>query len=163
MNVQNIKNDINEHKIKLKENYSDSLEITLPLFLVNNLMLQKISKIELNKYNLTNSEFDVLITTLVSGDEEYKISPTILYEKLLFSTGAITKILNKLEDKKLILRIDNEFDKRSKLLQLTPFGKETCEKLFADISSFQESIYSVLTKNEREIFIKALYKIVKEL
>ncbi|MCT7908199.1 MarR family transcriptional regulator [Arcobacter lacus] len=147
----------------MKENYSDSLEITLPLFLVNNLMLQKISKIELNKYNLTNSEFDVLITTLVSGDEEYKISPTILYEKLLFSTGAITKILNKLEDKKLISRIENEFDKRSKLLQLTPLGKETCEKLFVDISSFQESIYSVLTKNEREIFIKALYKMVKEL
>lgn len=163
MNINNIKSDLNNHKEKLANKYSDSLEITLPLFLLNNLMLQKISKIEFTKYNVSNSEFDVLMTTLVSGNEEYIISPSILYEKLLFTTGGITKILNKLEDKKLILRIESEFDKRSKLLQLTPLGKELCEKAFLDISNFQEEIYSVLSKNEREVFIKALLKLLKEL
>ena len=50
MNINNIKSDLNNHKEKLANKYSDSLEITLPLFLLNNLMLQKISKIEFTKY-----------------------------------------------------------------------------------------------------------------
>lgn len=163
MNTEKLKDDVLEHKNKLNDKYSESVEITIPFFLLNNLMLQEINKIQMSKFNISNSEFDVLITTYVSGLEDFTITPTILYDKLLFSTGAITKLLNKLESKELITRIDNTNDKRSKLLKLTQKGIKLCEDVFVEVTNFQENIYKVLTKNEKEVFIKALYKMLKQI
>ena len=99
----------------------------------------------------------------MSGNDEYILSPTKLYERLLFTSGAITKVLKKLEDKKYIIRLDNEFDKRSKLVQITPLGKEICQKTLKEVLLYEEQCFSPLNEDEKEIFKNLLIKMMKNL
>jgi len=48
------------------------------------------------------------------------VAPINLYESLVFSSGGMTKLLKKLEDRNYISRVDNPIDKRSKLVRITP-------------------------------------------
>lgn len=163
MNTNELHEDIKDHKNRLGDVYSEVTELVIPFFMLHQKLFEAACKIQEEKYKLSNSEVDVLITALVSGDENYIISPTKLYHKLLFTTGAITKVLKKLEYKKYIIRIDNEHDKRSKLLQLTPKGISTTKEVFKDVMNFQEKVFSALTKREQDIFENSLIKIYKRM
>ncbi|RXJ64318.1 MarR family transcriptional regulator, partial [Halarcobacter ebronensis] len=80
----------------------------------------------------------------------------------LFTGGAITKVLKKLEKKNYIIRLENEFDKRSKLVQLTSLGKETHDKVMKDVLNFEEECFSELNIEELELFISLLLKLLKK-
>ena len=97
---------------------SDIGYVTLPLLMLSQRLLTRIGNLLDEKYSLSNSELDVLAALRSSGDEEFKLTPTKLYEGLLFSSGGMTKVLKKLEKKEYIRRVDNEEDKRSKLCLL---------------------------------------------
>lgn len=163
MNIHELQTDIQDHKKRFGELYDEVSEITLPFFMLHQKIFNGICQIEEQKYKLSNSESDVLITTFVSGDEEFVITPTKLHQKLLFTTGAITKVLKKLEEKNYIQRIANESDKRNKLVQLTPLGIETAKNIFQEIMSFQTNNFGALSQKEQESFKKTLLKILKEL
>jgi DNA-binding MarR family transcriptional regulator len=163
MNINELDSDIAEHKQRLGKNYNDILETTLPFYMFHQKLLSGVSKLQSTKYNLGNSEVDVLVTTMVSGDSEYKITPTKLYEKLLFTSGGITKVLNKLEDRGYISRVANDFDKRSKLVKLTKEGKKICEKVLKDILDYEVKVFSILTKEELENFKNTIIKLAKEM
>lgn len=45
-------------------------------------------------------------------------------ERLVISSGGLTKVLNQLERKGLITRLIDEHDKRSKPIKLTPTGEQ---------------------------------------
>lgn len=163
MNINELQTDIEDHKEKFGDLYKDITEIMLPFYLLNQKLFEGICNLQESKYRLSNSEADVLITTFVSGDKKYIISPTKLHHKLLFTTGAITKVLKKLEEKELVIRIDDEYDKRSKLVQLTSNGITLAKEMFSDIMNYQENVYGSLTKKEKETFKKLINKVLKEM
>ena len=78
----------------------------------------------------------------------------------MFTSGAITKVLKKLEDRGFVIRIDNQFDKRSKLVQLTKEGDEICTKALIDVFAYEEECFSKLTKEEQEIFKNLTIKLL---
>ncbi len=107
-------------------------------------------------YNLTHSEIDVLAAL-----SNYKImTPTDLYEATIFSSGGMTKILNKLEQKQFISRVPSNKDKRSKLVKLEPKGEEIFQRCLVDILKIDNKIFSVLDTKEKESFEKILRKLV---
>lgn len=163
MNINELQTDIEDHKNRFGDNYGEISQLMLPLFMFHQKLLNGICNVQEGKYKLSNSEVDTLITTYVSGSDEYIITPTKLHQKLLFTTGAITKVLKKLEDKELIIRIDDEYDKRSKLVKLTPQAVELVKNVFKDITSYQESVFNALTKKEKESFTKLVLKLLKEM
>ncbi|MGB0990733.1 MAG: MarR family transcriptional regulator, partial [Halarcobacter sp.] len=61
-----------------------------------------------------------------------------------------------------IIRLENEFDKRSKLVQLTSLGKETHDKVMKDVLNFEEECFSELNKEELELFRSLLLKLLKK-
>lgn len=79
-------------------------------------------------YNLQSAEFETLCA-LRNSPEPYRITPTELYRKLLVSSGGMTKILVRLEDKGLIERPANPEDARSRLVGLTDAGKMLIEEV----------------------------------
>lgn len=161
MNIHKLQTDIEDHKNRFKSTYDDVTAIMLPFVMLHQKMLNGVCTIEEEKFKLSNSESDVLITAFVSGDEDYIITPTKLHQKLLFTTGAITKVLKKLEEKNYIQRIENEFDKRSNLVKLTPSGIDITQKIFKNIMEFQSNIFNVLSQKEKENFQKILIKVLK--
>lgn len=162
MNINELEKDILRHKEKSPETYNDIVQITVPFYMFYNKMMEGVYDIE-EQHSISNSELDVLASLIMSGNDEYVLSPTKLYEILLFTSGAITKVLKKLEEKKYIIRLNNEFDKRSKLVQITQSGKEICQKTLKEVLLYEEQCFEPLNKEEKDIFKNLLVKMMKNL
>ena len=137
---------------------SDLGYVTLPLLVLSQKFLARVSNLLAKKYNMSNSELDVLESLYSANNENYTLSPTKLYERLFFSSGGMTKVLKRLEKKEFIKRLDNEEDKRSKLVQLTPSGKDILERSLADVIEFEEATFAHINADERKSLSDLLFK-----
>jgi len=163
MNINELEKDIQQHKKRSPETYDDIINLTIPFYMFYSKMMQGVVNVQEEIHGISNSELDVLASLIMSGNENYILSPTKLYERLLFTSGAITKVLKKLEDKKYIIRLDNEFDKRSKLVQITALGKKVSTETLREVILYEKECFSVLDKEEKDMFRKILIKIMKNL
>ncbi len=139
------------------EKYKSVIDIGLPLMLINKLFIEKKEKLFLSKYDISNSEFDVLMSLLCLSK---KLTPTELYENMIFSSGGMTKLLKKLETKGLIRRVPSTYDKRSMLVELSEDGIELVIKAFDDVANMNMGIFSILDYNEKVVFEKILKKML---
>ncbi|OCL86323.1 Organic hydroperoxide resistance transcriptional regulator [Aliarcobacter thereius] len=107
-------------------------------------------------YDLLNSEVDVL-AALYFNSEDHTLSPTELYSAIIFSSGGMTKVLKKLEERKLIKRISCQKDKRKVLVSLTKDGEEVVLSCVETTAKRLEDVYSILDEKER-VFLKDILK-----
>lgn len=161
MKIENLEEDIKRSKERSPETYNEITNISIPFYMFYNKMYGGICKLEEEKYQLTHSELDVLTCLKMAENDEHILSPTKIYERLLFTGGAITKVLKKLEKKEYIKRLENKFDKRSKLVQLTTLGKEIHDKALKDVLAFEEQCFSALNKEEKKQFQELLIKMLR--
>ncbi|WP_455755736.1 MarR family winged helix-turn-helix transcriptional regulator [Sulfurimonas sp.] len=158
MDVKELKSHLNNYESDSPCIKSDLAKVTLPLFVLYDKILTTINKMLHERYKLTNTEIDVLSSLRHSGNNEYKLSPTKLYERLLFSSGGMTKVLKKLETKNYIKRLDNPDDGRSKLVQLTQEGEDVLVKAINDIIIMEEDMFKHLDTKDREGLSTFLFK-----
>ena len=138
----------------------DIFAITLPIIIIYKKMFNQNEELLRKKYNLLHSELDVLAALFFDGEV---MSPTELYESTIFSSGGMTKVLKKLENKEYISRIPSKNDKRSKLVKIEPKGKEIVQKCLVDVEQNDNKIFSILTKDEKKILKQLLKKVVYNL
>lgn len=162
MKIDELEKDIKKHKEKSPNTYNDIINITIPFYMLYNKLMNSITKVQEVKFNITNSELDVLASLKMSGDENFILSPTKLYERLLFSSGGMTKVLKKLEEKDFIIRIDNKDDKRSKLVQMTSLGCDILDKTLKAVILEENQIFANLSEDERVLFKNLLVKTLKD-
>lgn len=163
MNINELEKDIKRGKERSPETYNEIVNVTVPFYMFHRKMYGGVSRLEEEKYQISHTELDILTCLKMSGNDEYILSPTKLQERVLFTGGAITKVLKKLEEKKCIVRLENKYDKRSKLVKLTKFGLQTHDKVLTDVLSFEENCFKALDENEKEQFKSLLVKMLKEL
>lgn len=163
MNINELEKDIQRGKERSPETYNEIVNITVPFYMFHRKMYGGVCTLEEEKYQISHTELDILTCLKMSGNEDYILSPTKLQERVLFTGGAITKVLKKLEEKEYILRLDNKYDKRSKLVQLTSLGKETHDKVLKDVLEFEEKCFSALNKEEKDQFQSLLIKMLHKL
>ena len=72
-------------------------------------------------FDLALWEFDMLATLRRAGPP-FRLSPTALFSALMVTSGTMTHRLKRLEARGLIMRLPNEQDARSLLVQLTEPG-----------------------------------------
>lgn len=75
-------------------------------------------------------EFDMLATLRRAGTP-YRLSPTELFSTLMVTSGTMTHRLKQLEKRGFILRMPNEQDARSLLVQLTDTGLALIDQVVA--------------------------------
>ena len=139
----------------LKEENS-VLALSLPIALLYKYIFNKNAHLLQTKYDLTHSEIDVLAVL-----SSYKImTPTDLYEATIFSSGGMTKILKKLEQKQFISRALSNKDKRSKLVKLEPKGEEIFQLCLVNVLRIDNEIFSILDKKEKKSLEDILKKLV---
>ena len=151
-----LENNLSEHY----QQYKTVVDIGLPLMLVNKLFSERKEKIFSTKYNLSSSEFDVLMALLCHSEP---MTPTNLYESMIFSSGGMTKLLKKLEEKKLIERIPSQKDKRSLLVALSRRGKKLVTDAFGDVVKINMEVLSKLEESEQATLENLLKKLLTEL
>jgi DNA-binding MarR family transcriptional regulator len=112
-----------------------------------------------SEFGLNGGEFDVLATLRRSG-QPYQLSPTVLFNTLMVSSGTMTHRVDRLEQTKLVQRIPDSIDRRGMLIQLTEQGYNLIEKTVeAHVANGQRLLVD-LSENEREVLGQLLRKLL---
>ena len=131
--------------------------LTLPINLIYKDMYSESENFIKTNYDLLHSHIDVLASLHFNGKA---LSPTELYDAMLFSSGGMTKVLNKLEERNLIKREPSLNDKRSTLICLTLDGETLVKDCIEKVAKAKESIFEVLNEEEKENLQNILKKLI---
>lgn len=104
---------------------------------------------------LCASDFGVLEALLHKG----ALPVNVLGRKLLLTTGSITQAVERLVRRGLVLRKDDLADRRVRLVELTPAGRQLIEPAFAQHAADLETVVAVLTPGERTLLVDLLRKL----
>lgn len=106
------------------------------------------------KYQLRPVDYTVL--TLL------RLNPNINQKRLAHAINVsppnLATLLDRLEQRKLLLRQRNPMDKRSQVLVLTPEGERLCAKAEKAVNEIDHEATSTLTEAERVELIRLLQK-----
>ncbi|MBU3015845.1 MarR family transcriptional regulator [Poseidonibacter lekithochrous] len=160
MNIKQFESNLENVKKLTPQIFKDTMQLSVPFFMLHKKIYDDGEDLILKEFNINQSELDVLFSLYYEGGDDFTMSPTQLYDLMVFSSGGMTKLLKKLENKKFIIRIENKLDKRSNLVQITQLGIEITLKALKDILSFEDEYFSKLNKNEQTIFKKLIYKML---
>ena len=130
--------------------------LTLPLTLIYKKMHYETEVFLKENYDLLPSDIDVLASLYFN---ENQLSPTELSSATVFSSGGMTKILKKLQDKNLIKRVASSIDKRSMLVCLSQDGEKLIKEALFKLAKSKEEMFKDLTKEEKNSLKKILSKI----
>ncbi len=120
-----------------------SLNAFINLLRATNSLEARLSK-NLDKFNLTTSQFGVLEALYHLGP----MSQKEIGKKILKSGGNITKVVDNLEKKSLLIREKNQKDRRFYNIKLTQNGKALIEKIFPDHVKEIVTEFEILTDSE---------------
>ncbi len=162
MDLNEINKSIIRHKNKSPQTYDKVLDAAIPFYIAHKKLTEDLCLMHEKKYSISNTQLDVLSSLKLVGDENYILSPTKLYSTMVFSSGGMTKVLKKLEEKEYILRIDNEHDKRSKLVQLSKKGEILLNKALKDVVDLEKDFFSPLDEKEQKTLKELMYKVLKD-
>ena len=103
----------------------------------------------LGHFDLTINEFNTL-NALRRAGKPHRLSPKDVGVSLLFSSGGLTKLLERLESRGLVAREPDPDDGRGVIVSLTPAGKKLQEDAMAAHQLNEEELLNPLTRNQRE-------------
>lgn len=135
--------------------------VSIAFFSLNKKIYEKGENLISKEFNINQSELDALAALYYMGEDDFTLSPTKLYDVLLFSSGGMTKLLKKLESRNFIKRVNNTIDKRSKLVQITDLGIKVMTNALKGIVSLENEYFSKLNAKEQDTFKKLIYKMLK--
>lgn len=133
------------------------MTITLPFYRFHRTLFTGMSAALQERHGITTTELDVLAVLYAAQD--HTLSPTHLYQRLLFSSGGMTKLLKKLEEKAYVERLENIADKRSMLVRLTASGTELMQQALQTALTHETACLAQLDETEREQFRELLEKL----
>jgi DNA-binding MarR family transcriptional regulator len=103
----------------------------------------------LGMFELTINEFNAL-NALRRAGPPHRLSPKDVGVSLLFSSGGLTKLLERLESRGLVAREPNPDDGRGVLVSLTAAGKKLQQDAMAAHAINEEELLTPLTRTQRE-------------
>jgi len=161
MKKEEFEEDVLLLKTKTPNIYNDIMYVVSPFYRVfNELDIAKTQLLQ-KSYGLLVSELEIITSLFYSGGEAYTLSPTKLMERIQFSSGGMTKVLKKLEKKKLVCRLVSNNDARSKLVKLTKEGVRLAQDGLRDVLLFEEHYFSCLSEEEKKQLSTLLLKSLK--
>jgi MarR family 2-MHQ and catechol resistance regulon transcriptional repressor len=101
------------------------------------------------------SDFMVLEALLHKGP----LTISEIQAKVLLASGSMTAAVDRLESMGLVVRKTTAKDRRARLLELTPKGRQLIERAFAEHARHLEKAMSVLDAEERRDLYAALKKL----
>jgi len=108
-------------------------------------------------FKLNKLEFTILI--LLQANQE--LTPKRLSTVLNIAAPNLTLILDRLEKRELLTRIQSEQDRRMQLVRLSKTGMTMAQKLKAVSVSMEDNIWKHVTPAEKQILLELLRKIAQ--
>ena len=98
----------------------------------------------------------ILLELLRSCD---KVNQTMLASMLNKSPTTISRTLDSLEKKALIIKKEVQGDKRANLIEVTPEGEAILARTEAIVNAFRQSLSDAFTKEEKQTLFTLLEKL----
>jgi DNA-binding MarR family transcriptional regulator len=111
------------------------------------------------EFGLDRAEFDVLATLRRAG-RPYRRSPTELQRALMRTSGAITHIVDRLEQAGLVARSPDPDDRRGLLVALTPKGLRLFDKIVTMHLENERRLLHGLTQADQAALAALLRKLL---
>ncbi len=123
-----------------------------------NAMFSKIEK-NVQSYGLNISEFGVLEMLLHKGEQPVQK----IAEKILVTSGTITYVIDKLQQKELVYRKKCEKDKRVFYVCLTVKGEELISGIFKEHKKFLEELFSGMDEDLKKEIVSNLFTLTNSI
>lgn len=107
-------------------------------------------------------EFNVLASLRREG-APFQLTPSELTDRDLTTRGGMTKRLDRLESRGLVVRRANGADRRSLLVSLTAAGLEVIDRLIEQHTANQAAALSVLSAEQRQALDDAVRRLLGSL
>lgn len=131
-------------------------EATLGLMRTTDLVRRSIARL-LEPYDMTPQQYNVLRILRGAGEEGL---PTLeISDRMVEQAPGITRLLDRLEAKKLVRRERCPEDRRQVLCWLTAEGKDLLERLDEPVNSEDATAMSMLSVEEQKELIRLLDKV----
>ncbi|PWJ26317.1 MarR family transcriptional regulator [Branchiibius hedensis] len=108
-----------------------------------------------DEHDLETWEFDVL-SALRRVGAPYQLSPGVLVQQTLVTSGTMTNRVDRLERRGLVRRLPDPRDRRGVLVQLTPSGRALVDAAMADLLEHERELLARMPARDRERLAGAL-------
>lgn len=122
-----------------------------------NQSLQEVLKLDIESYGLNTTEFGTLEYLYHKGNQPIQK----ICRKLLMANSSMTYVIDKLEEKGLVRRVQDPNDRRSTVVELTDKGLSLITTIFPQHEERVKEIFSVLTDEELNQLLELLKKVGK--
>jgi MarR family 2-MHQ and catechol resistance regulon transcriptional repressor len=110
---------------------------------------------QVKAHGLTLTEFGVLEALLHKGP----LTHGDVANRVLLASSSITYVIDKLEERGLLRRRRSDADRREKLAELTPAGREKIEDAFPEHASLINDLMADLSTEEKRTAASVLRRI----
>ncbi|WP_277587309.1 MarR family winged helix-turn-helix transcriptional regulator [Psychrobacillus antarcticus] len=117
--------------------------------------IQEVIRKDAARNELNPTEFAVLEVLYQRGDQPIQM----IGKKVLISSSSITYVIDKLEQKKFVVRKACPEDRRVTYASLTSLGKTLMDQIFPNYEKKMEEIFCQLTDTDMKKMIELLTKI----
>lgn len=126
---------------------SSGKEVVGRLLHLEGVVLQAVNS-ALAPHGLKYLEYAVLATLRVSG-APFRMTPSNLQARLLFTSGGLSNLLKRLEGNGWIQRTDDPEDGRGVLVCLTPKGRRLADRAMPDHANAEQRLLRMFSLQER--------------
>jgi DNA-binding MarR family transcriptional regulator len=119
------------------------------------------SKEKLDAHGITWRDWQVLTNLLLAG--ETPVSPSDLSARLMVTTGAMTNVLDRLEQRGLLRRVRNPADRRSVIVEATEAGSALWHVAVNELGEQEAQVVRTLAREEQEQLNALLRKLLAAL
>lgn len=127
---------------------SSGKEVIGRLLHLEGVVLQAVNAV-LAPHGLKYLEYGVLATLRVSG-APYRMTPSNLQARLLFTSGGLSNLLKRLEANGWVQRTDDPQDGRGVLVCLTPKGRRLADRAMPDHANAELHLLRMFSPQERD-------------
>lgn len=124
------------------------------------LIFDKYANQLLQSYQLTGSQFRILM--ILYKTPACSVRQTDIETAFSMTNPTVTGLINNLEKKGLVQRVENPKDKRSKLLALTEEAESKRMEFIALADSIEREMIDGLSEAEAEVLAGLLMKIIEK-
>lgn len=115
-----------------------------------------------NRHGIQPGEYAVLCNLRIQGSP-YQLSPKGIAQSVLLTSGGLSNLLERLENKKYIKRLPDPNDRRGVTVQLLPLGKKVIDAAMTEHVQFEAGLVNVLNQTERATLENLLKKMLTQL
>jgi len=102
-------------------------------------------------------------SVLVNIREKLAVTPSEICQNICHDTGALTRLIDQMEERGLLLRTRSETDRRRIEISLTPKGEEMLDEMIPLVVNFWNGILSDFSTEEADLMTDMLQRFTSAL